>query len=309
MKQPPDKTLFEEVATELKIPASYVEKDWYVTQVIGLVASINVPGFEVVFTGGTALSKAHGLLQRFSEDVDFRVLVLEAAQNRKALSNFRKAVVTVLREGGFVFADEQVRSRDENRFFSIVLPYESRFTKAVALRPHIQVEVTARNTQLPHVHLPVASFVSVLAKQPPEVIKIACIDPVESAADKLSALAWRIPDRIRGGKHDDASIVRHIHDLALLKDKALGHKKFVSLVAASMSEDSSRPKNRPELSQLSPQQRLELTLKILSEDEAYPPEYDLFVKGVSYATEGNVPGFATAVNAVRLLAEAAISHL
>ncbi|MDE1152211.1 MAG: nucleotidyl transferase AbiEii/AbiGii toxin family protein [Micavibrio sp.] len=308
MNAAPSKELFEQVADRLGIDKSFVEKDWFVTQAISLISGVNVSGFEVVFTGGTALSKAHGLLERFSEDVDFRVQASEELRNRKDLSNLRKSVVAILREGGFIFTDEQVRSRDENRFFSIDLAYDSHFIKADALRPHILIEVTTRNTQLPPIHLPVASFVSTAAKKPPEVAQIACIDPVESAADKLSALAWRIPDRVRNGKYDDPTIVRHLHDLALLKDKALAHEKFAALAAASMTEDSSRPKNRPELVDMPPQERLKLMLKILSEDAEYPPEYDLFVKGVSYAVAEKIPTYASAIEAVRVLTKTVFSE-
>ncbi len=307
MKQPPDKVLFEEAATYLQIPVSYVEKDWFVTQAVSLISGVDISGFEIVFTGGTALSKAHGLLERFSEDVDFRVQVRDDQRNRKSLSNFRKSVVSALRKGGFSFADDQVRSQDENRFFSILLPYESYFNKVVALRPYIQIEVTARDTQLPHIHRPVASFVSSVARQPPEVASIACIDPAESAADKLSALAWRIPDRVRGGKYDDPSIVRHIHDLALLKDMALAHDKFSALAKASMTEDSSRPKNMSELADMAPRGRLELAVKILSEDVAYATEYDEFVSTLSYAPTGKTPSYSAAVEAVGVLAKAVFS--
>ena len=61
----PEKLLFEDVAFFRRMLPSFVEKDWYGTQVIGVFANVNVPGFEMVFTGGTALSKAHGILDRF----------------------------------------------------------------------------------------------------------------------------------------------------------------------------------------------------------------------------------------------------
>ena len=84
--------------------------------------------------------------------------------------------------------------------------------------------------------VPVASFVATAPKAAPEV---------ESAADKLSALAWRILDRVRGGPYDDPSVVRHIHDLAILKDRAITNDKFSPLVLASMQADATRAKNRP----------------------------------------------------------------
>ena len=104
-------------------------------------------------------------------------------------------MVETLQKGGFSFTDEQVRSRDGNRFFSIDIDYESQFPKAHALRPHIQIEVTARNTQLPLIYLPVSSFVSSAAKKPPEIEKTGCIDPVESAKalsfNRARSWIWR----------------------------------------------------------------------------------------------------------------------
>lgn len=75
-----------------------------------------------------------------------------------------------------------------------------------------------RTPQLAPIELPVSSFVNELSKRVPEADVVACSDPTESAADKLSAITWRIPDRIRGEAYDDPSIVRHIHDLAILSN-------------------------------------------------------------------------------------------
>ena len=74
MNRRPEKELFEEVALLKNIDPSFIEKDWFVTQVIAVLADLNAEDFEFVFTGGTALSKAHHLIQRVSEDVDFRVI-------------------------------------------------------------------------------------------------------------------------------------------------------------------------------------------------------------------------------------------
>jgi hypothetical protein len=142
-----------------------------------------------------------------------------------------------------------------------------------------------------------------VTKKPAEVSRIACIDPVESAADKLSALAWRIPDRVRGGQEDDPALVRHIHDLALLKEFAFADKNFSSLVAASMQDDDRRSKNNPSFVGLTMQEKFRQMLQILETDTKYRDEYELFVKSVSYAAEGEVPDFAEAVRAVHTLVQ------
>ena len=281
-----------------------MEKDWLVTQVISTIQRINQDGFEIVFSGGTALSKAHNLLFRFSEDVDFRVLCAPELRTRKNLSAFKHAVLDALRADGFAIDDAHVKARDENRFFAIDLEYETAFPREDALRPHIQIEMTARDIQLPHLVLPVSSFLNELAKQPPEVTAIGCIDPVESAADKLSAIAWRIPDRVRGDQYDDPSIVRHIHDLAMLKDRALAHAGFATLVTKSMQEDDSRAKNDASLEGMAMSDKLQKMLAVLAADAAYPEEYRRFVEDVSYAKSGQIPDFASAVQAVRELVKA-----
>jgi predicted nucleotidyltransferase component of viral defense system len=158
----PKRELFEEIAQIMGIAQSFVEKDWYVVQVIGIIAGIQHDDFGVIFSGGTALSKAHRLLRRFSEDVDFRVLEQKGPSTRNSRSAFRRKVVNALRHGGVTIEDQQVKARDENRFFSIDIYYESYFPPTDALRPHILIELTVKDIQLPPHYLSVSSFVSQL---------------------------------------------------------------------------------------------------------------------------------------------------
>jgi len=300
----PNRELFEEIAQIMGIAQSFVEKDWYVVQIIGIIAGIQHDNFGVIFSGGTALSKAHKLLRRFSEDVDFRVLELKGRSTRNSRSAFRSKVVDALRLGGFTIENNQIKARDENRFFSIDLYYESHFPPAEALRPHILIELTVKNTQLPPRYLPVSSFVNDVAKQSPEIANIGCIDPVESAADKLSAIAWRIPDRVRGGQDDDPYLVRHIHDLAILKDAALQHGDFSALVTTSMQHDGARPRNDASISGLTASDKFQHMLAVLQSDNECAQEYKRFVSGVSYATPEQTPGFTEAIDALRNLVNA-----
>jgi hypothetical protein len=300
----PKRELLEEIAQIMGIAQSFVEKDWYVVQIVKIIAGIQHDYFEVIFTGGTALSKAHKLLQRFSEDIDFRVLVREGHGTRKRLSVFKRKVADALRLSGFAIEDHQVKARDENRFFAIDLNYESYFPPAAGLRPHILIELTAKDIQLQQHYLPVSSFVNDVAKHAPEVARIGCIDPVESAADKLSAIAWRIPDRVRGGQDDDPSLVRHIHDLAILNDAALRHSDFPKLVATSVQQDSARPRNDVSILGLPASERFQRMLDVLRADTEYALEYKRFVKGLSYADPDKTPGFTEAIDALQNLVKA-----
>ena len=299
--QPPDKSIFEDVALETGIAEPFVEKDWFVTRVISILSEIKSDGYEIIFSGGTALSKAHGLLQRFSEDIDFRVLTDNTG--RKALSAYKSSVIERLRQSGFHIDDHQIKARDGNKYFSIDLDYKTQFDRSESLRPHVQIELTARDIQLPAIYLPVHSFVNKLSGQEPEVANIGCIDPVESAADKLSALAWRIPDRVRGDEYDDPAVVRHIHDLAVLKNVALKSDAFAQLVLSSMQHDDRRSKNNMDFAGLSVDEKFKQMFDVLNTDKEYRQEYERFVKGVSYAPEESVHSYDEALDAVRVLTE------
>ncbi|GAA4389403.1 nucleotidyl transferase AbiEii/AbiGii toxin family protein [Hymenobacter koreensis] len=61
-------------ATETGLSQALIEKDYWVTWVLRNLAESPVAG-EVVFKGGTSLSKAYRLIDRFSEDVDLAVLL------------------------------------------------------------------------------------------------------------------------------------------------------------------------------------------------------------------------------------------
>ena len=56
-------------ASYIGVPAVYVEKDYWVTLVLKRLHQ-SEHKHDIVFKGGTALSKAHKLIERFSEDID-----------------------------------------------------------------------------------------------------------------------------------------------------------------------------------------------------------------------------------------------
>ena len=63
-------------SAELDIADVLIEKDYWVTfSLKNLVNSKYAKS--VVFKGGTSLSKAHKIIQRFSEDIDLAVIVAE----------------------------------------------------------------------------------------------------------------------------------------------------------------------------------------------------------------------------------------
>jgi hypothetical protein len=90
-------------------------------------------------------------------------------------------------------------------------------------------------------------------------------------------------------------IVRHIHDLAILKGLATNNPKFSELVISAMERD----KNRSEIiKSLSSKEKLSNVVKIISTDLEYSKEYERFVNAMSYANSDSVPTFKVALEAV-----------
>ena len=56
---------------ETGIEPAIIEKDYYVSMMLRLLAASNI---DFVFKGGTSLSKAYKVIERFSEDIDLTVL-------------------------------------------------------------------------------------------------------------------------------------------------------------------------------------------------------------------------------------------
>jgi hypothetical protein len=66
--------IFEAEASQLGTLASYVEKDFWVCCVLDILYNALSPEHpRILFKGGTSLSKVYGLIDRFSEDVDFTI--------------------------------------------------------------------------------------------------------------------------------------------------------------------------------------------------------------------------------------------
>ena len=59
------------VAGDRRIAPGLIEKDYWVTHALWALHDM---GFDVWFKGGTSLSKGFGLIERFSEDLDLKVL-------------------------------------------------------------------------------------------------------------------------------------------------------------------------------------------------------------------------------------------
>lgn len=172
---------------------------------------------------------------------------------------------------------------------------------AAIVSSYLQIEFTVATPMLTPVIRPVGSFIAELTKMEPEAPEVACIDPVENAADKLSALIWRVPDRAREPEDDDPDLARHLHDLAALQPYATGHADFKKLAIDTIGQDDDRCEK---IKGLTLSEKFQILQEILTMDVEYRTEYTRFVHGMSYAT-GGVATYDEAMAKLKML----IDHL
>jgi len=64
--------LFNQLSFKTGIQPQAIEKDAWVTLVLRIIFNSKISEY-LIFKGGTSLSKAYGLIQRFSEDIDLAI--------------------------------------------------------------------------------------------------------------------------------------------------------------------------------------------------------------------------------------------
>ncbi len=224
-----DETLRElrEVQAFFRLPSvGLVEKDLHVVRAIAALAALDAAPFDLVFGGGTALARAHRIVRRMSEDVDFKIVPRAAAPVsrsglRRQLDRLRGHVSAALQAAGFTYdqSDKSIAwARDEGRYAVWQLPYPSESGAGEGLRPAIKVELNYAPLRRPALMLPVSSFVSEATRRPPEVPQLACVSLVQTAAEKLVSLTRRTAMEMAGASRDpDPTLVRHIYDLHMMR--------------------------------------------------------------------------------------------
>ena len=95
------RTVLEQTAIKQGLPKQAIEKDLWVTAMIQMLFSLPCTG-NLVFKGGTSLSKVWRLISRFSEDIDLAidraVFELEGDLTKKQVKRLRKASSLFVRD-------------------------------------------------------------------------------------------------------------------------------------------------------------------------------------------------------------------
>lgn len=301
MSIPVDPEIIEEVATELAVNEAFVEKDWYALHLVALILTAPDTNYTPVFSGGTSLSKGFNLIQRFSEDLDFKMLLPNSKSNtRKKRSNYRKALTQLISETpGWILDQKDIKARNENNHFSFSVGYESIFPQHYSLRPHLKLEINFVSPSWDTQQCSLQSFIAQAQGEEPEVPDVPCVSPIETAADKLSALTWRVLSRKRGVTGDDPALIRHLYDLAVLENYVRPCKSFPELARDVLQQDQKRGQQDSYIQEMTSAERVSEAFNLLGSDAEYQEEYERFVTGMCYAADEETPSFSEALETAK----------
>lgn len=135
-----DREAFEELivgaANELAIPTNVIEKDYYVTITL---KELSEKLKDMVFKGGTSLTKCYQLLDRFSEDIDISYTAESGTPGDARKRQLKKAVVVTMEELGFPITNlDMTRSRRHYNCYRATYP--SMYEQSNILKPELVVE-------------------------------------------------------------------------------------------------------------------------------------------------------------------------
>lgn len=279
--------LIAETKPYINLIETIIEKDYYVTQVIHALSDVENDCFRLIFAGGTCLSKAHKIVKRMSEDVDFKIQIkstqdFSKTKLLKELKEFRSQIQSKLKLTGLNIGETKVRN--EGKYLYIEIYYPNIFPSNAGLRPHILLEFTVSD-----VHLAIENlFIRTLIEEALgnkiffSNLNTQCISIEETAIEKFIGLTRRIMAIERGYYEDDKALIRHIYDLNAIKKMGKITDKFFELARTIMSRDSKQFENQhPEFAE-DPVTEINNSLAILKNKSQWGERYQSFVETMVY---------------------------
>jgi len=209
-------------AQSLKIPEIYIEKDYWVTLALYEIFHSELAS-EAVFKGGTALSKCHKLIERFSEDIDIVVLRHEGEadnQLKKKIRRITKIVSAVIPE-----VDIEGLTNKKGNIRKTVHQYDKIYTGNFGLvREHIILETSWLGNFEPYTLETINSYVADMMrnKHQLDLIEVYKMAPFKlQILSKERTLCEKIMSLVRFSWKNDPYIelsnkIRHIYDIHMM---------------------------------------------------------------------------------------------
>jgi predicted nucleotidyltransferase component of viral defense system len=245
--------IYKQLSYESKIPPFAVEKDWWVVQVLAAIFEMSV-GKHLVFKGGTSLSKAWNLINRFSEDVDLAIepkfLGFEGELKKKDITALRKTANQYLTntfypelkqrmtDKGFTNVKwDIINTKESDQDPKIMLMYYPNVIESVGyIQPKVQIEIGCRSLREP---FKIVEFNTLIDEYYPQAsfaipaIKVPTVVPERTFLEKIFLLHEEFSKPLQAIRV--VRLSRHLYDVFQLskteiKQKALDDKELYATI-------------------------------------------------------------------------------
>ena len=239
----------------VKFPQYIIEKDWWLVQTLRLVSQMDIAK-HIVFKGGTSLSKAWGLIDRFSEDIDLainreffgfsgdisrtQVGKLKDASSKYISNDFLFALQKSFIDAGIddvrVSVIDEKSPDDDPVTIEVAYPTVTEYSTYV--QPRVLLEIGSRSLMEPAT---LRSFRSMIGQEFPNFpfaddnIHIRCVNPERTFLEKLFLLHEEHQRPKEKMKIKGKS--RHFYDIYRIAqtahaDKAIADKELYKSIVA-----------------------------------------------------------------------------
>lgn len=223
--------LLQATAESIGLPQVYVEKDYWVTKALKHLAQ-SPHASSVVFKGGTSLSKAYRIIDRFSEDIDLAVWLEDATDNQR-----KKLIkeIEIAASEGLRYIENDDRESKGSRFRRTVYEYP-RLTDELSFgqaSPLLLIEVNTFTKPEPFEKRELQSLVADFLTAAGETTLIAQYE-LESFSINVLSVQRTLIEKILGVIKDSYSDqpvaklsarIRHLYDICLILQSD-EHRKF-----------------------------------------------------------------------------------
>ncbi|EHQ44319.1 nucleotidyl transferase AbiEii/AbiGii toxin family protein [Myroides odoratus] len=241
-------TVLKQAEAVYGLPAFVIEKDWWVCILLKAIFQSKYAG-SIIFKGGTSLSKAYSLIQRFSEDIDLiidrRLLGFDELDSKTQIKKLRKA------SGGFIineFREELIHQLTElgvnpslyeikyNNHVddtsdpnTLEVYYQSSVPATNAyIQQRVLLEMGARSLTEPAESKSIISYIdSEFSKSPfaMPTFNVEVVVPTRTLIEKVLLLHEEFSKPIENIRTD--RLTRHFYDIDKIMDSEFGEQAIV----------------------------------------------------------------------------------
>jgi predicted nucleotidyltransferase component of viral defense system len=289
---------------ELGISEFALEKDFMVTDALAAIANINNPDFELIFCGGTCLSKAYGLLERVSEDVDIKASpksseVLTNSKVKSSMSKLKADIELALNNAGFKSEFITKSAKDRNNFIEFDVEYSTHFEVSPGMRANLKLEVNYSPLRAPKQDKEIGLLFDSLAGMGTDTsFSVPCVDLSEALAEKLITFPRRLAlSMAKTDEKLDTALARHIYDVYQITQKhpsilTRDLDKLSILVNQVIEKDAQDFANQHGAFATDPLSEIHKAMEHAKSDKKTKDTYDQFIRVMVY--DKNTPSFEDA---------------